>query len=263
MLKIGEFSKLAKITIKALRFYEKEGLLIPAKVDQNSNYRFYETSQLETASKIKSLRQLDFSIDEIKAYLQGKPIDEILQEKELELKEKQKNITFQLSIIHYLKEDHQMKYQAVIKEINETNIYYEERRLHNYSDITNLVLESAQECLTLNPKIECLQPDYCFCEYLDEKYKEKDILVRYSQAVKEKGNGNERIKFKTLPKTKVLSIYHKGAYEQLGDAYSYIMNYAQKNGYQINGLARECYIDGIWNKENEEEWLTEIQLPIL
>ena len=45
MLKIGEFSKLSYLTIKALRFYEKEGLLIPQKVDQKTGYRFYKTSQ--------------------------------------------------------------------------------------------------------------------------------------------------------------------------------------------------------------------------
>ena len=44
MLKIGEFSKLSMLTIKALRFYEKEGLLIPARVDEHSGYRFYEAS---------------------------------------------------------------------------------------------------------------------------------------------------------------------------------------------------------------------------
>ena len=45
MFKIGEFSKLSMLTIKALRFYEKEGLLIPARVDEWSGYRFYEASQ--------------------------------------------------------------------------------------------------------------------------------------------------------------------------------------------------------------------------
>ena len=35
-----------------------------------------------------------------------------------------------------------------------------------------------------------------------------------------------------------------------------------KNGYQVTGLHRECYIDGVWNKENIEDWLTEIQLPV-
>ena len=36
----------------------------------------------------------------------------------------------------------------------------------------------------------------------------------------------------------------------------------QENGYKIAGLFRECYIDGIWNKESVEDWLTEVQLPI-
>ena len=40
------------------------------------------------------------------------------------------------------------------------------------------------------------------------------------------------------------------------------MKYAEANGYKISGLARESYIDGIWNKDSADEWLTEIQLPI-
>lgn len=40
------------------------------------------------------------------------------------------------------------------------------------------------------------------------------------------------------------------------------MEYAEKNGYEPAGLTRESYIDGIWNKENAEDWLTEIQLLI-
>ncbi|MBR4782169.1 MAG: MerR family DNA-binding transcriptional regulator, partial [Lachnospiraceae bacterium] len=39
MIKIGEFSKLSHLTIKALRFYEREGLLKPASVDEWNNYR--------------------------------------------------------------------------------------------------------------------------------------------------------------------------------------------------------------------------------
>ena len=50
MFKIGDFSKLSMLTVKALRFYEKEGLLIPAHVDEWSGYRFYEAKQLETST---------------------------------------------------------------------------------------------------------------------------------------------------------------------------------------------------------------------
>lgn len=87
-------------------------------------------------------------------------------------------------------------------------------------------------------------------------------MTRYSQAVVKAGVGNERIKFRTLPATNAICIYHKGAYDQLGEAYAYIMKYANDNGYKISDFPRECYIDGIWNKENVEDWLTEIQLPI-
>ena len=262
MLKIGEFSKLSMLTVKALRFYEKEGLLIPEKVDEWSGYRFYETKQLETAATIKALRQLDFSVDEIRACLSGTPLRDVLQTKEKELRQKQTDISNQLSIIKYLSEDKEMKYHAVIKEIPETVVYSEERCLKDYSEVTALVLGSATECRRLNPNIECAKPDYCFCEYLDGEHRETDILVRYSQAVVKAGVGNDRIKFRTLPATKAVCIYHKGAYSQLGDAYAYIMKYTNENGYKISGFPRECYIDGVWNKENTEDWLTEIQLPI-
>ena len=55
---------------------------------------------------------------------------------------------------------------------------------------------------------------------------------------------------------------NKGSYDEIGEAYAYIMKYAKDNGYKVSGLSRECYIDGIWNKESVEDWLTEIQLPI-
>ena len=55
MYKIGDFSSMSKTTIKTLRYYEKEGLLKPIFIDQNTGYRYYETSQLVEISKIISL----------------------------------------------------------------------------------------------------------------------------------------------------------------------------------------------------------------
>ena len=58
MLKIGEFSRLSHLTVKALRFYEKEGILLPASTDKWTGYRLYETAQLEAAASVKAYRQL-------------------------------------------------------------------------------------------------------------------------------------------------------------------------------------------------------------
>ena len=46
------------------------------------------------------------------------------------------------------------------------------------------------------------------------------------------GVGNERISFRVLPATKAICIYHKGAYDRLGEAYAYIYRYALENGYR-------------------------------
>ncbi len=262
MLKIGEFSKLSQMTVKALRFYEKEGLLIPASVDEWTGYRFYKTEQLTTAAKIKSYRQLDLSIEEIKAIFKGKNARKILEEKADSLFNQQKEIQVRLSIINHILEKNSMKYQVTIKEIPEMTVYYSEKRLAKIEDKMTFIPACGEEAKKLNPQLKCAEPAYEFVEYLDDSYRETDVLIRHSEAVTEFGTENENIKFRKVPAVKVLSIFHKGAYDEIGEAYAFIMKYAEENGYKVTGLSRECYIDGIWNKESVEDWLTEVQLPI-
>ena len=120
-----------------------------------------------------------------------------------------------------------------------------------------------KECLELNPQIKCTKPSYEFCEYLDKEHKETDIRIRHHESVVSMGKESGRVKFKKISTTKVLSLFYKGSYDEIGEAYSFLMKYVEENNYHINGLARECYIDGIWNKKSVDEWLTEIQLPII
>lgn len=262
MLKIGEFSRLACLTVKALRFYEKEGLLKPKSVDEWTGYRFYETDQLETAAKIKAYRRLDLSIYEIRQILNGGDVRKILENKAQFLKIQRADIDTRLSVINHLLEEREMKYQVTVKEIPKMIVYYSEKRLKNVADKLTFVPECGEECRRLNPDLKCAVPDYEFCEYLDDEFKENDVLIRHNEAVQAFGNESENIKFRELPSAKVLSIFHKGAYENLGEAYAYIMKHAEDNGFTVCGKARERYIDGMWNKNSADEWLTEIQLPV-
>ena len=187
MLKISDFSKLSHLTIKALRFYEKEGLLKPASVDEWSGYRFYETSQLEIAAKIKSYRQLDLSIEEIKAVFNGTDVKEILQEKIGLLTKEKQIIETRLSIINSILEDNEMKYQVTEKMIPEKIVYTAETVLKTFSDCMQWIPSVGKECLELNPDMRCAEPPYEFCEYLDGEYKETDIRIRHNEAVTEFG----------------------------------------------------------------------------
>ncbi|MGN1222294.1 MAG: MerR family transcriptional regulator [Christensenellales bacterium] len=261
MYKIGEFSILSKTTIKTLRFYEKEGLFLPSFVDENG-YRYYEANKLLELCKIVSLRQIGLGIKEIKQVLNGAKLDEFLTTKLTELENLQRENSFKISKINYLLGENSMKYEVITKDLPEYIVYYKEGIIKSMADASEFILKSGEECLSANPKIKCIEPDYCFMEYLDGEYKEKDVHVRYTQAVTEFGNETDEIKFKKLKPVKAVCIYHKGSYENLSEAYSFIMNYIAENNLEIIASPRERYIDGIWNKESIEDWLTEIQVPV-
>lgn len=72
------------------------------------------------------------------------------------------------------------------------------------------------------------------------------------------------MKFKVFPKIEhAACIFHKGSYQTLSRSYEAVLKFIEENGYEICGNIRESYIDGVWNKESEEEWLTEIQIPVM
>lgn len=262
MYRIGEFSTLSKVTVKALRYYEKEGLLQPKQIDPETGYRYYETDQLMTVASIVSLRQIGLSIAQIRKIKNGTDLREVLKIRKREVEQIQEEANDQLLRIQYLMEEKNMKYEVVMKTLPEVTVYYKEGVIEHYSDLTQFVLSSADECYATNPNIKCLEPDYCYVNYLDREYKEQNIKIRYAQAVTEAGVPNEIIRFKTLEPLLAACIYHQGSYSNLGEAYAFMMKWIEENGYEIMDDIRERYIDGIWNKEDEKDWLTEIQVPV-
>lgn len=71
MLRIGEFARLSRVSIRMLRHYDELGLLPPAHVDPDTGYRYYRTSQLKTLNRIVVLRDLGFSLRDIARSMRG------------------------------------------------------------------------------------------------------------------------------------------------------------------------------------------------
>jgi len=93
MLKIGEFSRLAQVSVKTLRYYDQRGLLRPAWIDRFTGYRYYQVGQLARLHRILALRDLELSLDQI-GHLLGKdlPVGELrgmLRLREAELAEQE------------------------------------------------------------------------------------------------------------------------------------------------------------------------------
>ena len=69
MFKIGDYSRLAQVSVKALRYYGKLGLLKPAWIDRYTGYRYYTAEQLPRLNRILALKDLGFSLEQIKQLL--------------------------------------------------------------------------------------------------------------------------------------------------------------------------------------------------
>jgi DNA-binding transcriptional MerR regulator len=68
-MSIGEFARRSRLSAKALRLYDQLGLLVPARMDDVSGYRFYEEAQLDQARLIAALRQLGVPLAQIEEML--------------------------------------------------------------------------------------------------------------------------------------------------------------------------------------------------
>lgn len=268
MFRIGDFSRLSKTTIKTLRYYDEEGLLKPEKVDLLTSYRYYTTEQLVQLHRIQSLRQAGLSVAEIKAIRSGSDAAEILQKRKAALETDLAHTKHQLSCIEFLlagrDTESAMTYSAIMKEIPEYIVFSKKACIPTYAACMELIPAIGMAVGAANPNLKCVTPDYCFCVYLDREYRDHDINIEYCQAVEEAGVDVDDIIFKTIPAVTVVSVMHRGPYEHLGQAYAYVFRWIEENGYEVaDELPRESYIDGIWNKEDARDWLTEIQVSVL
>ena len=66
MYTIGEFSRISKLSIKTLRFYHEQGILIPEQISAENSYRLYGQASIEIAVRINQLKTVGFSLVEIK-----------------------------------------------------------------------------------------------------------------------------------------------------------------------------------------------------
>lgn len=267
MYSIGVFSQINMVTTKTLRHYDEINLLKPEHVDKFSGYRYYTSSQLPTMHKIITLKQMGLTLNEIKEILDNPLAAEIyLRLKETELAQNIKNEQLKLLQVqnysNIIKGDFKFMYTPIIKELPEVIVASMRQVVKDYSVFFHLCPNvMAIEMKRLG--CVCAIPEYCFNIYHDGEYKEADIDVEICEAVTEMKQDTDLLKFKIVNKVEsAICVLHKGPYENLRDAYVFVFEWIKDNNYEVLDYPRESFIDGIWNKESTEDWLTEIQVPV-
>ncbi len=265
MFGIGEFSKLAKTTVRTLRFYDEIGLFKPSYTEKNG-YRYYSTEDLQKICAILELRDAGLSPEEIKNASDSLLLKEALVKKTGEikrniLKEQQSLLLIQKIVDSIDKGEYTMnKYQAKEVFLPEITVYYRHGVIESMDKMFDFILQAGAECRLNNPTLKCA--DYCFVTYEAKEYQEKNVELEYVEAVEKSGKESQNIGFKTLPPAKAVEVMHVGPYSKLHDAYAFALQWVQEKGYTVTDKIREVYVHGCWDTEDENKYLTILHIPV-
>ncbi|MBO4992483.1 MAG: MerR family transcriptional regulator [Firmicutes bacterium] len=262
LYKIGMFAAMNHVTVKTLRFYEEQGLLMPALIHPENGYRYYTLSQMAVLHQITALKQAGFTLEEIARIHSGADEGAVLMKKKAELLGKIAELTRQIAVVDgYLsKRKTRLSAPVLIKTIPETTVAFMRVHLKSYDCLFDRMPEMG--ALMEKAGCVCALPEYCFTNYLEPGYKDGDIPVEIWESVMEAREETGGLRFQTLPEIQAACVFHKGSYRTLSESYETVLRYIEENGYEVAGDIRESYIDGVWNKDDESEWLSEIQVPV-
>ena len=279
MFKIGEFSRLSRVSVRMLRHYDQLGLLTPSQTDPFTNYRYYSAEQLPRLNRILALRDLGFSLEQI-----GSMLDEALSSEQLlgmlklkraELEQQMQNE--QLRMTRLEARINQMdgqtlsnKYDVVVREI-EPQLVATYREVAADDDRIQYMFEELEAYVAQFNVRADLPP---LTIYYDPEYREKDIDAEVVVPLKSAIPGTDVFHIRELARIpRAACVIHTGSYASIYQAYNTLLGWIESNGYRMLGPIREVYLsysaDGLgfelpptYLVKESNSYVTELQLEI-
>lgn len=272
MLKITEFSKLTHVSARMLRYYDNQGLLKPALIDPITGYRMYSSEQVPELQKIVLLRDLDFGVAEITQLLQNwndtyltQSLHDKIKDIEEGIKTEKKRIEQIRSAIAHIETDKfDQYYNVTVKSIPSYPVISLRRKVGNYFDEGALWSELMDFVHQEHIEFDRNSQNNAAI-YHDEEHMDSDIDIEVCLIVKRLGKSKGDFIYRTLESVdKMACMMVYGPYENLAGAYRSFIDWLDKNQpYTMGNPFRQVTIIYHENTDNPEEYLTEIQIPLI
>ncbi|SHI34654.1 DNA-binding transcriptional regulator, MerR family [Dethiosulfatibacter aminovorans DSM 17477] len=283
--KIGEVSKKCSIPIKTLRYYDEIGLIKPEYIEEQNNYRYYTKEQMVTIYIIRKLKNLDFSLKEIKSILEDnntKAIETSIEKKLQEISEKiallQKSYESGENFLARLKRgaiilDHYDKgvlneYDkdidvVKIEEISEKNLYFIRKPIiaYNNAGVTLdrwIEIREVAESKNLKTRGPIMLTYY---ENLLDQFLYKDCDVEFAIEVDEY---RDEPSFRKFGGFQAVTCIHVGDYSNIVQTYLKMIQFINLNRdkYAIDGYPTDEFIISPVDINNIDEHITRVIIPI-
>jgi predicted transcriptional regulator YdeE/DNA-binding transcriptional MerR regulator len=271
MFKIGEFSKLGRVPIKTLRYYDEIGLLKPIGIDRFTRYRYYSLEQLPVLYRILGLKELGFTLEQVSCLIQGDLAPEqltgLLQARRLELRqqlvdgqEQLKRLEARLQQLEV--EGNLPRYEVVIKDVDPMWVASVSGLLPSYEDAERIFDRLFTEVYAYADRQGVRNPGPSIALYQDAPVEGESIPVEALVPLPGPFPPAEPVRVYHLPRLEAAaSLLHHGPFAALGDAYQALFQWIKSNDYRVCGPAREIYLR-FQRGEDQNQSVTEIQLPV-
>ena len=265
LVPIGRFSKMTRLSVKALRLYDENGLLPPAHVDPSSGYRYYDLGQANRAEAVRILRSVDMPLDEIRVIVDSD--DPELAQKQLVVHRERlaERLAAQERMLAYLetliqRKEGIMPYDVQIMEekpqlVAATRIHTNLRQIGTDigSGFGALMGALSRESVSVSGA-----PLIVYHDVIDEQTDgDLEICVPVDGAI----TGDSEVYGRELEGATVAATIHRGPYEQIGPAYHTLTGWISEHGHEIAGPSREIYLNDP-QVVPPEELLTRVEFPI-
>ena len=268
MLKIGEFSKLSRVSVRMLRHYDEIGLMNPAEIDRFTDYRYYREDQLPKAGRIAALKDMGFSLADIirilDIYEDREQLERFFSARQEELEALSRDTARKLTLLDAarkrLRKEENMSYDVTIKTSPERYAATVQMTVPRYEDEAQIWGTLVEETCRMN----LAEADPCLCAvtFLDGEYKEENVEMLAWKTVKGSYPDTEHVRFRTLPEVTVASCTYKGSYTQITEVYAAVIAWMEANGYEAAGPMFNIYHVSPHETQNPEEFVTEICYPV-
>jgi DNA-binding transcriptional MerR regulator len=260
MLRIGEFARRGRVSVKAVRHYEAVGLLQPARTDAATGYRYYEPAQLDTLNRLMVFRALGLSLERIRPLLQDEPSPELLRrllaERRAALARRLDAEQAQLSVIEARirqLESRAPAYKVVVRDVPAAFVASVRRVVPEYGALDSLFDEIAR-ALPATARVTGHGAVWHHCAP-DRREIDCEAVVVLDRPT----NGASRLKVYQLPACRAACIVHPSDEEDIFAAKRAVHSEAASRRFELEGPIRERYFSSAGDSRLD---LTEIQFPL-
>jgi len=266
VFKIGDFSRLTQVTVKALRHYDRLGLLTPDHIDPTSGYRYYSGVQVPQLNRILVLKDLGFSLEQVRhlldANLSPVQLRGILLLKQQEARgqiavEQARLERIEAHLRQIEREPPGARYAVTLKRVTAQRVASLRTILPAYPAIGALFGE-----LQAYQHQHGLHATAWTALWLDGGYCESDIHAEATFTTADPLPPHARIQGRALPAVETMAcVQHHGPMTTVGEAHLSLLGWIETNDYRIAGPTRTLALH--FAGPDSADGITEIQYPVV